>query len=98
MDRSCRNERMSDTHQLWTIREAAEYLRLPLSAIYKMTGAKARLRIPHIRIAGRLRFRRADLDEWLALLTVSNLEVLRKTRKKRQVSDGLNPQEATPQR
>ena len=52
MDRSCRNERMSDTHQLWTIREAAEYLRLPLSAIYKMTGAKARLRIPHIRIAG----------------------------------------------
>jgi excisionase family DNA binding protein len=89
---------MPDTQQLWTIREAAEYLRLPISAIYKMTCAKARLRIPHIRIAGRLRFRRADLDEWLALLTVSNLEVLRKAHKKRQVSDGLNPQEASFQR
>jgi excisionase family DNA binding protein len=84
---------------LWTIHEAAAYLQLPISAIYKMTAAKARLRIPHVRIAGRLRFRRRDLDEWVELLTVSNLEVLRRTRKKgQQVFDGVNSQEAAPQR
>lgn len=66
---------------VWTIQEAATYLSLPVNSLYKMTGPKARLRVPHIRIAGRLRFRKADLDRWLDVLTVSNLEVLARARR-----------------
>ena len=66
---------------VWTIREAAAYLSVPVNSLYKMTGPKARLRVPHIRIAGRLRFRKVDLDRWLDVLSVSNLEVLVKARR-----------------
>ena len=67
--------------QLWEIRDVADYLRMPVSSVYKMTGPKARLRIPHVRIAGRLRFRKTDIDRWLELLTVSNLDMLSKVSK-----------------
>jgi excisionase family DNA binding protein len=84
---------------LWTVKDAASYLRLPISAIYKMTAPKGRLRIPHVRLAGRLRFRRRDLDDWLDCLTVSHLEVLRKARNSaRQVSNGFDSQETTVER
>jgi excisionase family DNA binding protein len=83
--------------QLWTIREAAHYLHIPISAIYKMTAPKARMRIPHLRIAGRLRFRRSALDEWLDVLTVSNIPVLQKAKSvARRVSRGINSQEEAP--
>lgn len=64
--------------QLWTIGETAAYLRVPVSSVYKMTARKARIRIPHIRLAGRLRFRKSDLDAWLELLTISNLGALKR--------------------
>jgi excisionase family DNA binding protein len=64
--------------QLWTIGDAAAYLRVPVSSVYKMTARKARVRIPHIRIAGRVRFRKSDLDSWLELLTISNLGALKR--------------------
>jgi excisionase family DNA binding protein len=66
---------------LWVVDQAADYLQVSPGAIYKMTGRKARLRIPHIRVGGRLRFRQADLDRWLTLLTESNLDVLERVRK-----------------
>lgn len=74
---------MPDAHPacLWNIDEAAAYLRLPRSAVYKMTAPKASTRIPHVRISGRLRFRRADLDRWVDLLTVSNLDRMAKARR-----------------
>lgn len=85
--------------RLWTIVETAEYLTVPVSAIYKMTARKAAVRIPHIRLGGKLRFRRADLDRWLTLLTVSNLEVLVKIRQKvTQVAHGNDSQATTRQR
>ena len=87
------------TDRLWTVHEAAAYLQLPVSAIYKMTAPKGRLRMPHVRIAGRLRFRRVDLDAWLELLTVSNCDVLRKTRQlSRKVSRGDDSQTEVGQR
>ena len=70
------------TDRLWTIAEAADYLTVPVSAIYKMTARKAAVRIPHIRLGGKLRFRRTDLDRWLNMLMVSNLETLAKIRQK----------------
>jgi excisionase family DNA binding protein len=74
-------ERNGDGRAVWTIHEAAAYLSVPVNSLYKMTGPKARLRVPHIRIAGRLRFRKADLDRWLDVLSVSNLDVLAKVRR-----------------
>jgi excisionase family DNA binding protein len=50
---------------LWKISDVAQYLGIPPNSVYKMTGPKSALRMPHIRIAGKLRFRKADVDQWL---------------------------------
>ena len=85
----------TDGGALWTIQEASRYLNLSVSAVYKMTAQKRRsISIPHIRIGGKLRFRQRDLDRWLELLTVSNLEVLAKVRS-RKVSNGNDSQAET---
>jgi excisionase family DNA binding protein len=73
--------RHEQSELLWTIDDAAAYLRVPVSSVYKMTARKARLRIPHIRIAGRIRFRKTDLDSWLELLSISNLGALKRMHK-----------------
>lgn len=65
---------------LWNVGETAAYLQMSRHAIYKMTARQAHVRIPHIRVGGKLRFRQADIDRWLALLTVSNLEALERAR------------------
>jgi excisionase family DNA binding protein len=65
---------------LWAIAEVSDYLQISVSSLYKMTARKASVRIPHIRIGGKLRFRKADIDQWLTLLTVSNLDTLIKMR------------------
>lgn len=67
---------------LWDVTAVAAYLQIPISTVYKMTARKASVRIPHIRIGGKLRFRRSDVDRWLTLLTISNLEVLTRMRQK----------------
>jgi excisionase family DNA binding protein len=64
---------------LWDVRDVAAYLKLPISTIYKMTAKAAIIRIPHIHLGGALRFRRFDVDRWLAALTVSNIETLERT-------------------
>lgn len=55
---------------LWDVDQVAQYLNLPVSRIYKMTARKAEIRMPHIRIGGQLRFRKADVDAWLLTLSV----------------------------
>jgi excisionase family DNA binding protein len=81
---------------LWDITGVSAYLRIPVSSIYKMTARKAAVRIPHIRIGGTLRFRQSDVDQWLTLLTTSNIEALSKMRQKvSQVKHGHDPQTAT---
>lgn len=65
---------------LWSVQDAGAYLDLSVSAVYKMTARRARVPIPHIRIGGKLRFRRTEIDRWLSLLTVSNLDVLERVR------------------
>ena len=67
---------------LWDIDDVSAYLRIPVSAIYKMTARRAVVRIPYIRIGGRLRFRQHDIDQWLSLQTTSNLEALERIRRK----------------
>ncbi len=67
---------------LWDVAGVSTYLQVPVSSIYKMTARKAVVRIPHIRLGGSLRFRQADIDRWLTLLTTSNTEALAKMRQK----------------
>jgi excisionase family DNA binding protein len=84
------------SERLWDVAEVAAYLRLSADAVYKMTARRASVRIPCIRIGGKLRFRRYDIDHWLTLLTVSNLDVLMKMQRKvSQVSHGYDPQAKT---
>jgi len=71
-----------DSQGLWNIADVSEYLQIPIASIYKMTARKARLPIPHVRISGRIRFKQVEIDEWLSLLTVSNLSSLRTLRRK----------------
>lgn len=81
---------------LWDIANVSTYLQIPVSSIYKMTARKAVVRIPHIRIGGKLRFRQSDVDRWLTLLTTSNIEALSKMRQKvSQVTHGHDPQATT---
>ena len=90
---------MSDqpSNRLWNVGDVAAYLNLPVSSVYRMTGKKARIRIPHVRIGGKLRFRQADIDRWLELLTVSDVDVLGKAiGKAKAQSHGFHtPQETT---
>jgi excisionase family DNA binding protein len=72
---------MAERERLWGIEEIAEYLRLPQSSVYKMTSAKAGGVIPHLKLGGRLRFRKVDIDRWLDLLTVGNLPALEKAKR-----------------
>lgn len=56
---------MSDAEQLslWTVGDAAEFLRTSVAAIYKMVE---RRQIPHIRLGDRkLRFDPAVLRDWV---------------------------------
>ncbi len=57
-------------HTLWKIPDVAKYLGIPLKSVYSMTSPKAVIRIPHIKIAGKVRFRKADIDLWLDQCTV----------------------------
>jgi excisionase family DNA binding protein len=89
-------DRQAGRGSLWDIADVSAYLQVPVSSIYKMTAHKAVVRIPHIRIGGKLRFRQSDVDQWLTLLTTSNMEALSKMRQKvSQVTHGYDPQAAT---
>ena len=70
----------STEDRLWGIEDAADYLGVPVSAVYKMTSQRSRSPIPHVKLGGRLRFRKADLDRWLDLLSVGSLETLSKVK------------------
>ncbi len=80
---------------LWNIREVARYLRMPVGSVYKMTGPKAKYRIPHLRLRGRLlRFRQTDIDRWLDLLLVSNTDLMLRVRQQAlrgRAGDGHHP-------
>ena len=46
-----------------TLKEVCELLKVRKSYIYSLTHQK---KIPHIKMMGHLRFRRSEIDDWLA--------------------------------
>ena len=82
---------------LWLVADVAAYLKVSRHAIYRMTARNAALRVPHVRLGRQLRFRQADIDRWLALLTVSNLDALTRMRQHvAQVTHGHTRQTQAP--
>lgn len=49
--------------EILTIKEVAEYLKVTERTIYRLAAAK---KIPGFKLGGTWRFRRSDLDEWIA--------------------------------
>lgn len=92
--RECLEFETTSAGRLWNIREVARYLRMPVGSVYKMTGPKAKYRIPHLRLRGRLlRFRQRDIDRWLDLQLVSNTDLMVRVRQralKVRLSEGQN--------
>jgi len=77
---------------LWDVDQVSAYLGVPVSSVYKMTARSATVRIPHIRIGGRLRFRPTDIDHWLTLLSTADAEALARVRRKAlKVTHGDHP-------
>ena len=60
-----------DEDRIMNAQEAADYLRLTSGALYM---ACARGQLPVVRFGRRLRFRKADLDRFLAARTVEPFE------------------------
>ena len=52
----------SEGADLLTLQEVCELLKVSKAYIYSLTHKR---QIPHIKMLGRLRFRRSDIDEWL---------------------------------
>jgi excisionase family DNA binding protein len=49
--------------EIMTIREVAEYLKVNERTIYRLLSAK---KLPAFKVGGSWRFRRADIDSWIA--------------------------------
>ena len=82
---------------LWDIHDVSSYLKVPVNSIYKLTSRRAAVRIPHVRIAGRLRFRRSDIDAWLELLTTSDVDRISRIRERvKEAGHGQDSQTPTP--
>jgi excisionase family DNA binding protein len=57
------------TDEMGGYAEASRWLGIPVGTLYSMVHHH---RIPHIRLSGRMvRFRRSELDKWLAANSVS---------------------------
>lgn len=92
--RECLEFESPSAGPLWNIREVARYLRMPVGSVYKMTGPKAKYRIPHLRLRGRLlRFRQRDIDRWLDLLLVSNTDLMVRVRQQARKVRGTDGQD-----
>lgn len=57
---------MPDSNSLLNVQQVADYLQLNLSTVYQWAQQS---RLPAIKLGGRWRFRRADLDAWLEAQT-----------------------------
>lgn len=55
--------------EILTIKEVAEYLKVTERTIYRLAAVK---KIPGFKLGGTWRFRRSDLDQWIADSLTSN--------------------------
>jgi excisionase family DNA binding protein len=53
---------MAEMDEFWTAEEVSEYLRIPLSTIYKLAQDKV---LPGFKVGEHWRFRRATILDWI---------------------------------
>jgi excisionase family DNA binding protein len=70
----------ADTPSLLNVEQAAAYLSLSPSTVYKLSS---RGELPHVKLGGRLRFRRGDLDAYIERHKAGRDEVLAHARSAR---------------
>lgn len=56
------NDMARHSDGFWEIGEAAEYLKCSVRSVRRMVNHQG---LPHVRIAGRLLFRKTELDGWV---------------------------------
>jgi excisionase family DNA binding protein len=56
---------------LWTVEDLADYIAVPVRDIHELVAQRC---IPHFKIGEHLRFRRSEIDRWLACLAVPCLD------------------------
>ena len=57
-----------EAEALLTVREVAEFLRVPVSWVYERTRRRGMERLPHLKIGKYLRFRFAEVQTYLETL------------------------------
>lgn len=61
-------EALSEAEPLLTVREVAALLRVPTSWVYERTRRRGSERLPHIKMGKYLRFRAAEIQQYLGTL------------------------------
>ena len=60
--------------EILTIRQVADYLKVPERTVYRLAGAK---KIPAFKVGGTWRFSRADIDNWIKQQSLEGLDAAR---------------------
>ncbi len=58
----------SGVESLLTVKEVAEFLRVPASWVYERTRRRGKDRLPHVKVGKYLRFRQSDLQSYIEAL------------------------------
>lgn len=56
-----------DTDEIFTLDDVAAYLKVGKRTVYRLAAAK---KIPAFKVGGTWRFRKADIDSWIASQTL----------------------------
>jgi len=59
------SEHAEQLEELMTVGDVAQTLRVPVSWIYDRTRRRGKARIPNIKLGKYLRFKRAEVQQWL---------------------------------
>lgn len=54
--------------EIFTIRQVADFLKVTDRTIYRLAAAK---KIPAFKVGGAWRFRKTDIDDWIALQAIN---------------------------
>ena len=60
--------------EILTIRQVADYLKVPERTVYRLAGAK---KSPAFKVGGTWRFSRADIDNWIKQQSLEGLDAAR---------------------
>lgn len=57
--------------RLWDVKDVSEYLKVPVATLRQWCSKKS---LPYVKIGGHVRFRKEDVEKWVAQKVVGNAE------------------------